>query len=383
MKNSIILPKEYKNIFLFELRKSGLIKPKDNTNLDIWSKRDNYENLLYRRRYKLKQNLFQMILLYDELVVQYCDSDFDYEKIKSIGNFKLYLPEDYYSFDPVKQENNSLYAYYLKPAMFKVLKNGLKPYFEVGSSKISYNEIVSELYDTIFKIKNDISKETIEFIRSSERIYKLRNWEYIDELKKHNASKVLIENGFLAEIVTWFHIIYYRLCLQLKISSENESFIVNSEFQLSKIGCEIYEENINTYMEAYKIIKCECANIIGALPHMDNIQDVILLKKERKNDIKNLQEVIGNLENVLRTEGREQAILKAANDVKKAADSLAKHKTVCKIGEWTTLLSVPIGIAEMLLGGGFGGMGLSIIGAATCLIDKKIERDNSWCEIVR
>ena len=42
-----------------------------------------------------------------------------------------------------------------------------------------------------------------------------------------------------------------------------------------------------------------------------------------------------------------------------------------------------MGIAEMLLGGGIGGLGISVIGAATCLIDEKIKRNSSWCEIVR
>ena len=89
------------------------------------------------------------------------------------------------------------------------------------------------------------------------------------------------------------------------------------------------------------------------------------------------------MENVLRTEGREKAIIEAANDVRKASSALSKCEKVNKIGKWTTLLSVPMGVAEMLLGGGIGGFGLSVIGTATYLINEMIKRNNSWCEVVR
>ena len=39
-------------------------------------------------------------------------------------------------------------------------------------------------------------------------------------------------------------------------------------------------------MDAYKILKCECANIIGTLPHICSIEEAILLKEKRKKILK-------------------------------------------------------------------------------------------------
>lgn len=384
MKNSIILPLNYEKIFMIEARKCGLIKHMDIYNNPDFYDIDKYEDELYKRYHKVKQNLFQMILLYDELIIQDSDPTYEYNKIENMGSFKIYPFDDFYNYNAKKQENNSIYAEYLKPAILAVLKKELKHYFEFGNNKkVSYNKMISELYDVFFEIRDNFSKDTMELIELNEMMYKLRHIKQINMLKNVGLPNEFAEERFAIELAGWFALFYNQLCWQLKISSEQDAYIVNSEFQLSKIGCDIYEENINTYMDAYKILKCECANIIGTLPHICSIEEAILLKEKRKNDIKNLREVIGNLENVLRNEGKEKAIIKATSDVRKASAALSKREKVNKIGMWTTLLSVPMGIAEMLLGGGIGGLGLSVIGTSTCLIDEKIKRNNSWCEIVR
>ncbi|MBD5530238.1 MAG: hypothetical protein HDR02_17810 [Lachnospiraceae bacterium] len=384
MKNSIILPLNYEKVFMIEARKSGLIKHVEIPNAPDLYGFDHYEEELYKRCYRLKQNLFQMILLYDELIIQDSDPTYEYDKIENIGNFKIYPFDDFYYYNARELENNVLYAEYLKPAILGVLKKNLRHCFAVENcKKVSYNKMISELYDAFFKIREDISKNVMELLELNEVVYKIKNRKNINRLKNSGLPNEFTERTFAIELASLFTLFYDQLCWQLKISSEQDAYIVNSEFQLSKIGCDIYEENINTYMDAYKILKCECANIIGTLPHISSIEEAILLKEKRKKDIMNLREVMGNLENVLRTEGKEKAIIKATSDVRKASSALSKCEKVNKIGKWTTLLSVPMGIAEMLLGGGIGGLGISVIGAATCLIDEKIKRNNSWCEIVR
>lgn len=384
MKNSIILPLNYQKIFMTEARKCDLITPIEIDTAPNIREFEQYEDEIYKRCYRIKQNLFQMILLYDELIIPDFDPVYEYDKLNNMDNFKIYSFDDYYYYDAIHEENNSLYAEYLKPAILKLLKKQLKLYFEVSNSrKVSYNKMISELYDYIFEISDHISKDTMELLELNELLYKQKNKKNIERLKKLNLPNELTEGAFVTRLVNLITFYYNQLCWQLKISTEQEAYIVNSEFQLSKIGCDIYEKNINTYMDAYKILKCECSNVIGTLPHIKSIEDAILLKEKRRNDIKNLREVINNLENVLRFEGREKAVIRAANDVKKASSALSKCEKVNKIGKWTTLFSVPMGIAEMLIGGGFGGLGLSVIGAATCLIDEKIKKNNNWCEVTR
>lgn len=162
MKNSIILPLNYEKVFMMEARRSGLIKHIEIPNAPELSAFDDYENEVYKRSYKVKQNLFQMILLYDELIIQESDPTFEYYEIGNLGNFKIYPFEDFYYFDAKYQENNVLYAEYLKPAILKILKNDLKSYFPIrNNKKISYNKMISELYDYIFEIQDSISKKTM------------------------------------------------------------------------------------------------------------------------------------------------------------------------------------------------------------------------------
>ena len=59
-------------------------------------------------------------------------------------------------------------------------------------------------------------------------------------------------------------------------------------------------------LEAYQILKCECQNIIGTLPIFSSMSDVFRIKEKRRQDVYRLREVLSNLENVLRTDGRER-----------------------------------------------------------------------------
>ena len=91
MKDSIILPLNYEKVFMMEARKSGLIKHKEIHNAPNFSYFDNHEYELYKRCSKAKQNLFQMILLYDELIIRDSDPTFEYNEIQNMGNFKIYI----------------------------------------------------------------------------------------------------------------------------------------------------------------------------------------------------------------------------------------------------------------------------------------------------
>lgn len=143
-----------------------------------------------------------MILLYDELMIQESDPNYNYSKIQEVGKFKIYPFEEFYFFDAVHQENNSLYAESLKPAIMKYLKKEMKSYFVFdGDRKTSYSKMISELYDLIFQIKGNISKGTLELIELNEAVYKLKNRKNISEMRKLNAPVELTDKRFSNKIV--------------------------------------------------------------------------------------------------------------------------------------------------------------------------------------
>lgn len=383
MKNSIMLPLNYEKIFMVEARKSGLIKHIQIDDGIDTDELDRIEDVLFKKHYRFRQKLFQMILLYDELIIQDFDPTYEYGKIKNMGNFKIYSFDDFYNYDSIHQEEHLLFAEYLKPALLPVIKKELKRMILINDKQLSLNIIASELYDLVLGLRKDISSNVEALLDTNKKNFDMSHQKYMMEMALLNAPAALTEERFYTEIFQIIRVNYESLCWQLEISSKNDSYIVNCDYKLSKIGCENYEKDVNTYLQAYKILKCECSSIIGALPYIESIEEAISLKEKRKNDIKNLRGVLNNLEHVLKEDGRENAILQAVKDVKKASSALSKCNTVSKIGKWTTLFSVPIGVAEMVLGGGFVGLGISGVGTATCLLEEKIKKNNNWCEIVR
>ncbi len=55
----------------------------------------------------------------------------------------------------------------------------------------------------------------------------------------------------------------------------------------------------------------------------------------------------------MRTDGRNAAILKAGADIVKANEELMRNTKIEKVLRWTTYLSLPIGIVELILNGSF------------------------------
>ena len=365
---------------MMEARKSGLIKYVE-FDADSYAL-DKYEDEICKNHYKIRRNLFQMLLLFDELIIEFSDPRYDYHKIKEMGNFTIYPFDDFWYYNPLGEEENSLYAKYLKPAILPIIVRKIK-HDIVHRGRISYKRIASELYDVVLGISKNLSSKVDEILHLNKKLWDLSHSNRIRKFEEIKAPQFMTKTWFYTYLMELIRSEYERLCWQLKISAEQDAYIINSEYKLSHIGCDIYEKNISTYMESYRILKCECAKLIGTLPHIESIEEAISLKEKRGHDIKNLREVLDNLENVLKNDGKESAIIKAANDVKKASSALSKRNRINKVGEWTTLFSIPVAVMEMLLGGGVLGGILTAVGTGVYIIDKKVERDNNWCEIVR
>lgn len=381
MNNSIILPTKFENIFMIEARKSGLIHHIDMG--EDFREYDEWEEKLYSKYHASRQKMFQMILLYDNIIISSADPTYEYHRLQSRADFSLYSVEDFFQYDPVHTEGHLEFAKYVKPAIIPHVIKDLKKYFVIKDKGLSYKNIASEIYDISLGIKNKMNKKIDNIINVNKFMFDLQHQDYFEKMRYLNAPSVINENRFYTDLAQTILGAYQQLCWQLEISSKKNAYIINCDYQLSKIGYDNYTKDINAYLESYKILKCECSKIIGSLPRMDNLYEVFELKEKRKNDIKNLREVLCQLEYTLKSEGKEQAIIKASNDVRKAAESLSKRNKLSLVGKWTTLCSVPIGVAELLCGLPPVGLALSAVGAGICITDEVLKKRGSWCEIVR
>ena len=391
MRDTIILTSQYEMQLVHEAQKEGLIKEQDDlAETDFSPSCTELDNELYELTFGTatpdRQKLFQMMLLYDNVILESAPPLYDYDKLESSGNIKVYTTLDFLDSIPIKSEKPDAFAEYLKPALINSLCNDLRGYFpNIDSSDKTYNECISFLYDCVFGLPTFLSDNAAEMLKEAETDFLLRRCNIRIQRKEPGFPKALIGERLGTVVAGLIQNSYERLCWQLEICNKKDAYILNSEFQLNKIGCNNYrEDNLGT-LEAYQILKCECQNIIGTLPIFSSMSDVFRIKEKRRQDVYRLREVLSNLENVLRTDGRERTIIQASEDVKKASIELSRGCNINKVGTWTTILSLPVGIVENLtnLGEYKIGIGLSAAGVITLLSNYLIDRNNRWCEIVR
>lgn len=383
VKNSIIIPRNYERAFIYEAKRDNLIRRIDFG--DDFDKNDEYEDLedAFLKNNRIRQNLFQMILLYDNIIFPDMDPTFDCSTLKSMDDFSIYSFQDLLEFDAIHQEGHVLFADHLKSAITPVITRDIKKYFSMRDNT-PLKDIVSEIYDVTLGIEKRFSNKIEELIELNKFVFDLRHREYFRKMTELRAPSSINEDVFFTVCSGLVLTAYEDLCWQLEISNTNDAYIINCEYQLAKIGCNDREKNISDYLDAYKILKCECSKIMENLPKMNNLREVFELKEKRRHDVKNLREVLANLEYVLRTEGKEQAIEKASRDVTKASKALSIGKMLSPVGKWTTLFSVPIGVAEMLLKGVPPmGLAVSCLGTIDYIANERLKRKNGWCEIVR
>lgn len=381
MKNSIIIPEKFEKIFMIEASKEGLI-----SHIDIgenYRECDELERELYSRYHQTRQKVFQMLLLYDEIIFPDFDPTYEYENLQNEGNFSIYSLDDFLQYDPIHEEGHIEFSEHVKPAIIPKITKELKKYIILKDDNVSYKSIASEIYDIALGRSKKINNNVERILEVNKFMFDLQHQQYFKKMDELNAPSVINRNRFYTDLAQLVISSYERLCWQLEISSNRDAYIINCDYQLSKIGCDNYQKDISSYLNSYKILKYECSKIIGNLPKMNSLHDVFEMKEKRKNDIKNLNDVLEQLEYTLKNNGKEQTVIKASNEVKKASDALNKRNDLASVGKWTTLLSVPVSLAEILCGLPPIGLSLSVIGTGTCIVDKIIKRRNGWCEIVR
>lgn len=388
MRQSIIVPPKLENIFINVAEESGLIKALYNPADELYNKDELREAKLkyYAAQKTERQNLFRILMLFDDIILPSVTLNYDYKKIVDTGMFSLYYLEDMCEYNALAKEEHEQYAMHLKNAILPVYEKYLKSYFRLGYDPNMFSDFVSDLYECIL-LKRKLPSKYNSFVEMNQCAFDIRNSFRIEEMIKMfgNIPESLTKNRFFTDISVLLQSLYDSLSWQLEISSKKDAAIWDCEFQLSKIGCEDYYLDVNNGLEAYKILRVECGNIIGNLPEVDSIQEVLRIKEQRKHDLRNLRQELSRLEYEIRNGSSLKAVEKAANDITKASKSLSHGLTVGKVGKWTNLLSVPIGTAALCCGKpeiSIGLGALSIIGNATSSVQASINERNKWFEIL-
>lgn len=371
MRNTLIFPPAFELQLLYELLKCKLINYKGEVYPDI--------NLLdkFTNRNITKQKIYQMFMLFENVILLAADEQYDYSVTESLCNFKpLYL--DQYAeaihklnLDDSKKEN----ALYLKPALLNQLSADLSDFYIIKDSKISARNYFSALYDYTFDITSNLDSNYKKIIS--------QHTELFNKAHVHTSDAINSKSGYLEAVQSIINTTFEDLNLQLDICSRQNAYMLNSIYSIDKIGCQ--ELDFKRHMSAYAILKVECKKAIGTMPVFKAITDVVCFKEKQRRDILRLRQQLDGLEYVLRTQTREAAIKSATEDIKKAVAELNKYASLKnKIGTWTTYLAVPIGTAEILLSiPPIVGITMSIVGLSSEISDRIIRRRSNWVHVVR
>lgn len=391
MRNAIILPDKLESLFIYEAEKSGLIKPIYNLADELFSgcvlaDADKFYKHLLDNKIIDKQNLFRTLLLFDDIILSTATENYEYDKLTETGFFSIFYLEDALSSDPIHKDGHIEYATYLKPAILPVFENVVKSYFRYGEAKGGFTNFISDLYDTILLDKR-LPKKHNDFIEFNKTLFDIRNKKNIKRLETEfkNIPKILTSERFFTDVSGLLCTLYESLCWQLEISSNKDAAIIDCDFQLANIGCEEYTNDVSNSMEAYNILRIECGKIIGSLPQMNSIQEVLRIKEQRKNDIHNLKQELSRLEYEIRSGNSIKAAEKAAKDIEKASKALSKGNIARSVTKWTNMFSIPVGIAslymeqpEITIGSGV----ITLIGKTSSVIEAAVKDRNKWFEII-
>lgn len=98
MRDAIILPHNYELLLIYEAERSGIIKQlynladdlHDEYDLDVGKK---YYQQLMDEKISYKQNLFRMILLFDDIILSNATQDYAYDNLIKTGMFSIFYLE--------------------------------------------------------------------------------------------------------------------------------------------------------------------------------------------------------------------------------------------------------------------------------------------------
>ncbi len=193
------------------------------------------------------------------------------------------------------------------------------------------------------------------------------------------------ERRFFTDVSGLIVTMFEDLCWQLQISSDNDSTIMNCEYQLANIRCESVDGGSASAIDAYKILRVECGKALGTLPEVKSIQDVTRLKEKRHHDIHNLKQELSRLEYEIKNSGSIRAVEKAATDISKASKALSVGNVASKVERWTTRFLLPLTVASLFLQRPEITLGLGVVttvGQTSTVIGDFLSQKNNWLELL-
>lgn len=284
-------------------------------------------------------NIYQMALLFDEFILY----DFSEEPQMFDGELRQndFIPTTLIKgsiYDKTEQPDSLYIEEYIKPILKKTLqKYGFDSFSETTANYI-LDVILSHNTQLLYHIFPGL--EWIE-------------WENIILSKAHDIQDL--------------H----------ELSATYESSLLSLDYNFSNTQAEC------TALNNYALIRISYEKVISKLPQINNAHEVLALRKTKKVEIRNFREVMQEFDQVIKTEGTNNAVQKLTKDLNKVTSELAKGNPVSKVARWANLLLVPVSVVEQLLDLPPIGLGINVVAWFADNYMQKKDKSKKWCELIR
>jgi len=218
MRQSVILPEEYEHTLLREAEKSGLVNvlssPADELYdpIELRQARDHYGSILDRKA-SVRQNIFRMLLLFDEIIIDAASPGYDYQQLMKSGAFNIIPFEEFYYNNAVYKDGHSELAAHLKPVIVPVAEKDLRSYFHQLPENFDFHALVSDLYDyTLLETK--IPRKYYQVLEQNRALFNARQQRWFVEIAQVGGMSIdnQEKHRFLSDITGHILNLYESLC---------------------------------------------------------------------------------------------------------------------------------------------------------------------------
>lgn len=375
----IILPEKYTHTIIKLAKKDKLIDYYDFDNGDF----SVYETDNHRLNRKIEQLFYQLLFLYDEVVLTDWEFElYDISKLANLDNITYLDYDEQLTIISEKRLNNIVpsleydFSQYIKPAIIHDIKKDMSSFYKIKKKNYSDYQFASKYYDILFSEKAQQQRMTKKYgdIYDINALY----YHVRSELNRHEVRPTEFNDNMLAIIARYLD----PILRDFELAKENGIEILDPSYAIEKLGLESKKgQNI---ADIYGTLKTECQNIIPTLPSFSSIYDVLEFKEKKSSQIKRLREEIDHLEHVLMYEGKEKMLIQAANDVKKAAKELCQGEKTTAIDKFSLYFALPAGLLEYYASlPPIISIPLTICGISSYCRKKYMVDKNSWVRIIR
>lgn len=338
-----------------------------------------------RRNKRKEQQLYQMLLLYDEVL--FSDYSFaleyDYSELKKIEGItylddmnmtSLIYPEN-------KRKLDFNFSQYIKDAVINNVKNNIKSFYKIRFDNYSDYKFADALYDMVYSTKEQQKYFTKKFEEFNKVC--LANKQYYDLMKTMKYGEdALTKDEFYTTLLELVLECVEPVLRDFELSIKFETEIMNPAYSLEKLGKR--SGNLSDISDVYGTLKVECSRVVSQLPEFSSLKQTLDFKEKHYSDVKRLRSVVDELLYILQTENREAMITKASSDVEKAIKELNRGQKLVNIDKWQIFLSLPAGVLEYYLSmPPIFSVPLSVYGISSYLTSRHIISKNNWVRVVR